>query len=107
VNDDDSMTIEVSPGPPGDTAGERRIPAARRLAATALLAIGLLGVGGVAIVSAADPTPTPSSSTTTTQTPSTSSGTSTPRSGHTGANCPNMNGKSSTNTPTSNPSSSP
>ncbi len=87
-----------------------RLSPAKRLAATAMLAIGLLGVGGVAIVSAADPTPTPTSSTSTTTTqtttPSSTSGTgsatTTNRSGHT---CPNKTGSSSSTSSTSSGSS--
>lgn len=58
----------------------------RRMVASLLLAIGLLAVGGVAFVSAADPTPSPSSSPGTTTGGGTSSGTGT----HNSANCPNM-----------------
>src|SRR6185436_15825028 len=74
----------------------------KRTVATAMLAIGLLVVGGVAVVNAADPSASPAP-TTTTQ-PNGSSGTgnggtttpggSAPRS-HTGGNCPNMGGSGS------------
>ena len=58
----------------------------RRTIATAILATGLLAVGGVAVVSAASPTPAASSA------PAGSGGPTTPGVGgtHTGANCPGM-----------------
>lgn len=59
----------------------------RRTIATALLAAGLLAVGGVAVVSAASPTPSASSA------PAGSGGPTTPGGAggsHTGADCPGM-----------------
>jgi hypothetical protein len=47
--------IEPAPAP-GATAGQHGLGGARRVAATALLAVGLLVLGGVAVVNAADPT---------------------------------------------------
>ena len=79
----------------------------RRTIATAALAVGLLVVGGTAVVLAADPsaTPAPSGST------APSAGTTTPRT-HTGSttDCPNMGGSGSggsTAPSTTGPSSSP
>ena len=70
-----------------------RLNRPQRMALTAMLAIGLLGVGGVALVQAADPTSSPTTTTTTTTgSGSGTNGGSTPRSGH---DCPNKNGSSS------------
>ena len=76
----------------------------RRTVATALLAVGLLAVGGVAVVNAADPAASPTPNATTQ--PSTGSGGGTtapqaPRSnagapaGRNGHDCPNMGGSGS------------
>jgi hypothetical protein len=70
-----------------------RLSAPQRLALTAMLAIGLLGIGGVALAQAADPTSSPTTTTTqTTNQSDSNSGGSTTKSGH---HCPNMNGSSS------------
>lgn len=79
----------------------------RRTIATVALAVGLLVVGGTAVVLAADPSASPAPNATTAP----SGGTTTPRT-HTGssANCPNMGGSGSggSTTPSTNgPSSSP
>ncbi|HEX7471604.1 MAG TPA: hypothetical protein VF323_00860 [Candidatus Limnocylindrales bacterium] len=73
--------------PVGAGAASRTIRSGlRRTIATAILATGLLAVGGVAVVSAASPTPAASSA------PAGSGGPTTPGAGgtHTGANCPGM-----------------
>jgi hypothetical protein len=73
----------------------------KRLLATTPLAIGLLGVGGAAVVFAADPSATPAPSAATT--PHGSSGTGSgaapaasgnpgPRQGHAKGDCPNLGG---------------
>ena len=76
---------------------ERRVGGLRRGALTALLAVGLLGVGGVAAVMAASPDPGASQTPSGTQQPSDNGGTTAPstkpnRSGH---DCPNLGGGSS------------
>lgn len=71
---------------------QARLSRPQRLALTATLAIGLLGVGGVALVQAADPTLSPTTTTTTSPT-GTAGGTATDRSGH---DCPNKSASSST-----------
>jgi hypothetical protein len=73
---------------------ERRVGGLRRGALTALLAVGLQGVGGVAAVMAASPDPGASQTPSGTQQPSDNGGTTAPstkpnRSGH---DCPNMGG---------------
>jgi hypothetical protein len=72
----------------------------KRLLATTLLAIGLLGIGGAAVVFAADPSATPAPSAATT--PNGSGGTTAPSDrpngqaqsgqGHAKGDCPNMGG---------------
>jgi hypothetical protein len=100
---------------------------ARRLVATAVLAVGLLGVGGAAVVFAADPSASPAPSAGTQTPPGTSGGGSvaptTPGNGgapkgtgHAKGDCPNMGGSGgtapgapaapSTNGSTSSPSTS-
>ena len=73
---------------------------ARRTIATALLAVGLLTVGGAAVVFAADPSASPAPNATTQ--PSTGGGTTRPNgqapTHHNGANCPNMGGSSGSGT---------
>jgi hypothetical protein len=77
----------ASVSPPAVAAASPESPArstlggARRTVATALLAVGLLTVGGVAVVFAADPSATPAPSAATT--PSTQGGTSAPDAGTT------------------------
>jgi hypothetical protein len=89
----------ASYSPPPATAasepgGQPLLGGARRTVATALLAVGLLTVGGAAIVFAADPSASPAPNATTQ--PSTGGGTTRPNgqapTGHNGANCPNMGG---------------
>jgi hypothetical protein len=77
----------------------------RRTIATAALAVGLLIIGGTAVVLAADPSASPAPNATTAP----SGGTTTPRT-HSGssANCPNMGGSGGSTAPsTTGPSSSP
>jgi len=89
------------PGPgystPVETGGRSLLGGTRRTVATALLAVGLLTVGGVAVVFAADPSATPTPNATTQ--PSTGGGTTRPNgqapTGHGSANCPNMGGSGS------------
>ncbi len=101
--------------PTTDAGGRSLLGGARRTMATALLAVGLLTVGGAAVVFAADPSATPAPNATTQ--PSTGGGTTRPSgpgaAGHNGANCPNMGGRggsggapASPTTPSTNGSSS-
>jgi hypothetical protein len=113
-----------SPPPGGDGSqaeegGRPLLSGARRTVATALLAVGLLTVGGAAVVFAADPSASPAPNATTQ--PSTGGGTTRPNGqapkAHNSADCPNMGGSSgsgttpgssapSTNGSTSSPSAS-
>jgi hypothetical protein len=113
-----------SPAPGGDASqveegGRPLLSGARRTVATALLAVGLLTVGGAAVVFAADPSASPAPNATTQ--PSTGGGTTRPNGqapkAHNAADCPNMGGSSgsgtspgssapSTNGSTSSPSAS-
>jgi hypothetical protein len=91
--------------PPAVVASTPSFGGIRRTIATAALAVGLLIVGGTAVVLAADPSASPAPNATTAP----SGGTTTPRT-HTGssANCPNMGGSGGSTTPSTNgPSSSP
>jgi type II secretory pathway pseudopilin PulG len=86
------------------TVGRSSLSGARRTVATALLAVGLLTVGGVAVALAADPSATPAP-TTTTQ-PSTGGGTTRPNGQggtHNPADCPNMGGSRGTGTAPASP----
>jgi hypothetical protein len=81
--DHNEPTIQPTATETAVASGAPRLSESRRLIASALLAIGLLTVGGVAVVSAASPAP------------STSPGASAPAGGGTGTqtqsgNCPNM-----------------
>jgi hypothetical protein len=79
---------------------DRKVTGVRRGILTAVLAVGLLGVGGVAAVMAASPDPSASSAPNATTQPSGNGGTTAPstRPGHgSGANCPNMGGNSGGN----------
>jgi hypothetical protein len=101
-----ASTPSFTPAPgPGTSAsveagGRPLLGGARRTVATALLAVGLLTVGGAAVVFAADPSATPAPNATTQ--PSTGGGTTRPNGqtpgGHTGANCPNMGGSGGSGT---------
>jgi len=121
-----ASTAAYTPPPGTDSAtpvetGSRSIlSGTRRTVATALLAVGLLTVGGAAIVFAADPSASPAPNATTQ--PSTGGGTTRPNGQapgtHNAADCPNMGGSSgsgsapgssaapSTNGSTSSPSTS-
>ena len=82
----------AQPSPP-----ERAVTGVRRGLLTAVLAVGLLGVGGVAAVMAASPDPSASSAPNATTQPSGNAGTTAPstrRGQHSGVNCPNMGGSS-------------
>jgi hypothetical protein len=83
-------TTWTAPTAPQPAAPRQALGGARRSIATALLAAGLLIVGGVAVVNAADPSPTPS--TTQPSGPGTSGQPANPNSGGTQhkGNCPNM-----------------
>ena len=78
----------------------RVVTGVRRGLVTAVLAVGLLGVGGVAVVMAASPDPSASPAPNATTQPSGNGGTTAPStrpgrgSGHSGADCPNMGGSS-------------
>jgi hypothetical protein len=75
----------------------RAVTGVRRGLLTAVLAVGLLGVGGVAVVMAASPDPSASPAPNATTQPSGNGGTTAPstRPGHgSGADCPNMGGNS-------------
>jgi len=102
-----------------EEGGRPLLSGARRTVATALLAVGLLTVGGAAVVFAADPSASPAPNATTQ--PSTGGGTARPNGQapktHNAADCPNMGGSTgsgstpgssapSTNGSTSSPSSS-
>ncbi len=73
---------QVSAQQPEIPATGRRFSGARRLIATTLLSVGMMAVGGVAIVNAASPAPGASAPA------AGGSGTQTPPAN--GANCPNM-----------------
>jgi hypothetical protein len=86
-----------SPEPPAPVAPavERRVGGLRRRALTALLAVGLLGVGGVAAVMAASPDPGASQAPSATQQPSGNGGSTAPTTKPNrglGRDCPNMGG---------------
>jgi hypothetical protein len=91
----------------------RAVTGVRRGLLTAALAVGLLGVGGVAAVMAASPDPGASSAPNATQQPSGNGGTTAPStrpgrgSGHMAGNCPNMGGSSGSGNGSSGGSSSP
>jgi hypothetical protein len=104
-NDETEPTAAPSSQPPGPEAPapvapavERRVGGLRRGALTALLAVGLLGVGGVAAVMAASPDPGASQTPSGTPQPSdngaTTAPTTKPHRG-TGHDCPNMGGSGS------------
>ena len=90
----------------------RAVTGVRRGLLTAALAVGLLGVGGVAAVMAASPDPSASSAPNATQQPS-NGGTTAPStrpgrgSGHMAGNCPNMGGSSGSSGGSSSPSTTP
>ena len=94
-----------APAVEAEVTGDRPLlGGVRRTVATALLAVGLLTVGGVAVVFAADPSASPAPNATTQ--PSTGGGTTRPNgqapAGHSGVNCPNMGGSGGSRTaPTS------
>lgn len=87
----------------------RAVTGVRRGLLTAVLAVGLLGVGGVAAVMAASPDPSASSAPNATQQPSGNGGTTAPstRPGHMAGNCPNMGGSSGSGSGSSGSSSNP
>lgn len=94
-----------SPAPSGgaphvEEGGRPLLGGARRTVATALLAVGLLTVGGAAVVFAADPSASPAPNATTQ--PSTGGGTTRPNGqapkAHNAADCPNKGGSSGSGT---------
>lgn len=97
-----ASTAAYTPPPGTDSAtpvetGSRSIlSGTRRTVASVVLAVGLLTVGGAAVVFAADPSATPTPNATTQ--PSTGGGTTRPSGQapktHNGADCPNMGGSS-------------
>ena len=89
---DAAPTTWTAPAAPEPGAPRPTVGGGRRSIATALLAAGLLIVGGVAVVNAADPSPTPTPSTTQPSDPGTSGQPANPNSGGTQhkGNCPNM-----------------
>jgi hypothetical protein len=90
----------AQPPPAVETPTDRKVTGVRRGLVTAALAVGLLGVGGVAAVMAASPDPSASSAPNATTQPSDNGGTTAPStrpgrgSGHSGANCPDKGGNS-------------
>src|SRR3954466_15296153 len=88
----------TQPPPTEAPPADRKVTGIRRGMLTAVLAIGLLGVGGVAAVMAASPDPSASSAPNATTQPSGNGGTTAPstRPGHRagGGDCPNMGGNS-------------
>ena len=101
----------AQPAPEPPTGSSPVLGGVRRTIATVVLAVGLLIVGGSAVVMAADPSASPAPNATTQ--PSTGSGgTTTPRTHTPGSttDCPNMGGSGSggsTAPSTTGPSSSP
>jgi hypothetical protein len=98
-----AMAASYSPAPATpatDAGGRSHLGGARRTIATAVLAVGLLTVGGAAVVFAADPSATPAPNATTQ--PSTGGGTTRPSgpgtTGHNAADCPNMGGSGGSGT---------
>jgi hypothetical protein len=89
---DAAPTTWTAPAAPEPTVARPLLSGARRGIATALLAAGLLVVGGVAVVNAADPSPSPSA--TQPSGPGTSGQPANPNGTHKG-NCPNMGGSGS------------
>lgn len=81
---------------PAESGSRSILSGTRRTVASVVLAVGLLTVGGAAVVFAADPSATPAPNATTQ--PSTGGGTTLPSGQapktHTGADCPNMGGSS-------------
>jgi hypothetical protein len=112
---DAEPTSWTAPAAPEPTATRPLLLGARRGIATALLAAGLLVLGGVAAVNAADPSPTPTPNATQPSNPGTSGQPATPNSGGTHkGNCPNMGsgngsgsgGSSAPTTPNASPDAS-
>jgi hypothetical protein len=104
-----SWSPPPTPAPAPDQAkASSRFGAARRLVATTVLAIGLLGVGGAAVAFAADPSASPAPSAGTQTTPGTNGGGTAPTTpgrpnggapngaGHAKGDCPNMGGSGGT-----------
>ena len=95
--------VTPAPTPPAAAPeGRTAFGGVKRTVATAMLAVVLLVVGGVAVVNAADPSASAAPNATTQPNGSSGTGnggTTTPGSGaprsHTGGNCPNMGGSGS------------
>src|SRR3954447_25173048 len=82
------------PAEPAQPAPDRSVSGVRRGILTAVLAVGLLGVGGVAAVMAASPDPSASPAPNATAQPSQNGGTTNPstRRARAGDDCPNGGG---------------
>lgn len=107
TNPTETPPVWAPPSPAAQPAAQRPVSRSalggvRRMVATALLAVGLLVVGGVAVVNAADPAASPAPNATTE--PSTGNGGVTPPAprangaapnGQRGHDCPNMGGSGS------------
>jgi hypothetical protein len=93
---DAEPTTWTAPAAPEPTAARPFLGGARRGIATALLAAGLLVVGGVAVVNAADPSTTPVPNATQPTDPGTSGQPANPNTngGQHKGNCPNAGGTS-------------
>ena len=104
---DAEPTTWTAPAAPEPTAERPLLSGARRGIATVLLAAGLLVIGGVAAVNAADPSPSPSA--TQPSGPGTSGQPANPnQNGTHKGNCPNMGGSTGGGSSTpSTPNSSP
>jgi hypothetical protein len=82
------------PAEPAPSAPDRRVSGVRRGILTAVLAVGLLGVGGVAAVMAASPDPGTTAAPNATTQPAPNGGTANPSTspGRAGHGCPNGGG---------------
>lgn len=88
--------IQIESGPAAAETRPRSGDPVKRLAATFLLAVSLLAVGGVAVVSAQDESPSPSPSVGAEETPGTESD-ETPRARDgSGRDCPDKDGSDAT-----------
>jgi hypothetical protein len=86
----------IESGPAAAEMRPRSTDPLKRLAATFLLAVGLLAVGGVAVVSAQDESPSPSPSVGAEQTPGTEADETPRATDGSGRDCPNKDGSDST-----------
>lgn len=88
--------IPIESGPDAAEIRPRSTDPFKRLAATFLLALGLLAVGGVAVVSAQDESPSPSPSVGAEQTPGTEADETPGTTDRSGRDCPDKDGSDST-----------